>query len=49
MAEKLRKRLKWLGISYDWIATDHWESFLSVFGEDRHEGGKEHTVGIVGK
>jgi IS1 family transposase len=47
-AEKLRNRLKWLGISYDWIATDHWESFLSVFGEEHHEVGKEHTVGIEG-
>jgi IS1 family transposase len=47
-AEKLRNRLKWLGISYDWIATDHWESFLSVFGEEQHEVGKEHTVGIEG-
>jgi hypothetical protein len=31
-AQKLRKWLKRLGISYDRIATDNWESFLSVFG-----------------
>jgi IS1 family transposase len=47
-AQKLRKRLKRLGISYDRIATDDWDSFLSAFGEDSHEAGKEHTVGIEG-
>jgi IS1 family transposase len=47
-AQKLRKQLKRLGISYDRIATDNWNSFLSVFREDKHEVGKEHTVGIEG-
>jgi IS1 family transposase/transposase-like protein len=47
-AQKLRKRLKRLGISYERIATDNWDSFLSVFREDKHEVGKEHTVGIEG-
>ncbi|MDR3115431.1 MAG: hypothetical protein LBU25_07920, partial [Treponema sp.] len=27
---------------------DRWESFLSVFGEDNHEVGKKHPVGIAG-
>jgi hypothetical protein len=35
-----RRRIKRLGISYDRIATDDWESFLSAFGEDIHEAGK---------
>jgi hypothetical protein len=30
------------------VATDDWDSFVSAFGEDNHEGGKEHTVGIEG-
>jgi IS1 family transposase len=47
-AKKLRDRIKRLGISCDRIATDDWESFLSAFGEDRHEVGKEYTVGIEG-
>ncbi|MDR3114698.1 MAG: IS1 family transposase, partial [Treponema sp.] len=47
-AEKLRRRIKRLGISYDWIATDNGDSFLSGFAEDKHEVGKKHTVGIEG-
>jgi IS1 family transposase len=47
-AQKLRKKLKQLGISYDWIATDDWGSFLSAFAEDNQEAGKKHTVGIEG-
>jgi IS1 family transposase len=48
MAEKLRRRIKRLGISYDRITTDNWDSFLSVFEEDRHKVGKKYTVGIEG-
>jgi IS1 family transposase len=44
-AEKLKERIKELGISYDLIATDNRGSFLSVFGERGHPVGKEHTVG----
>jgi IS1 family transposase len=44
-AQKLRKRL---GISYDGIATDNGERFVSVFGSDKHDVGKKHTVGIEG-
>jgi IS1 family transposase len=35
--QKLRMGLKRLGVSYDRIATDNWDSFLSVFREDKHE------------
>jgi IS1 family transposase len=45
---KVEKRIKRLGISYERIATDNWESFLSAFGEDKHVVGKEYTVGIEG-
>jgi IS1 family transposase len=47
-AQKLRRRIKRLGISYEQIAMDNWDSFLSVFAEDQHEVGKKHTVGIEG-
>jgi IS1 family transposase len=39
-------RIKRLGISYDKIATDDWDSFLAAIAEDNHETGKKHTVGI---
>ena len=47
-ATKLRKRLKRLGITYDRIACDGWDSFLSAFKEDELLIGKKHTVGIEG-
>jgi IS1 family transposase len=47
-AKKLRKRIQRLGISYDRVATDDWDSFLSAFAEDKHDTGKKHTVGIEG-
>jgi IS1 family transposase/transposase-like protein len=47
-AQKLRERIQWLGISYDRIAMDGWDSFLATFGEGSHEVGKKHTVGIEG-
>jgi IS1 family transposase len=47
-AKKLRRRLQRLGISYDRVATDDWDSFLSAFGEDNQETGKEYTGGIEG-
>ena len=46
--EKLRKRLKRLGVSYDRIACDEWDSFLRAFKEDEKLVGKKHTVGIEG-
>jgi IS1 family transposase len=45
-AEKLKEGITELGISYDLIATDNWDSFLSVYEEGKHVVGKEHTVGI---
>ena len=36
-AEKLRKRRRGCGISYERIGRDDWQSFLSVFAEDAHE------------
>jgi IS1 family transposase/transposase-like protein len=47
-AEKLRKRIKRMGISYDRLATDNWDSFLTAFSEDTHLIGKKYTVGIEG-
>jgi IS1 family transposase len=47
-AKKLRKRIQGLGISYDKVATDDWDSFLSAFGEDNYDTGKKHTVGMKG-
>jgi hypothetical protein len=45
---KRKMRRKRMGMSYDRIATDDWDSFLSAFAEDRHEHGKAYTVGIEG-
>jgi hypothetical protein len=44
--EKLRKRIKEPGISYERIAADAWDSFLEAFAEDCHDIGKENPVGI---
>ena len=47
-AAKLLRRLKRLGISYDFIASDKWNSFLEVFKEEKQLIGKCYTVGIEG-
>jgi IS1 family transposase len=47
-ANKLRKRLKRLGITYDYVAIDKWESFVTTFSEDQGLVGKEYTEGIEG-
>ena len=47
-AKKLRKQLKELDITYDYIATDDWNSFKITFKEDKHLIGKTYTVGIEG-
>jgi IS1 family transposase len=47
-AEKLRKRLKRLGISYDKTAVDGWDSFMTAFRGEKREAGKEYTAGIEG-
>jgi IS1 family transposase len=40
-AQKLRKRIQRLGISYDKVATDDWDSFLSAFRKDKQVAGIE--------
>jgi IS1 family transposase/transposase-like protein len=47
-AKKLRDKLTSMGVSYDAIYTDEWNSFLAVFVSDNHIVGKENTVGIEG-
>ena len=47
-AVKLRKRLKRLGIRYNRIASDEWDSFLTAFKADELLIGKRYTVGIEG-
>jgi IS1 family transposase len=47
-ANRLRERLKELGVTYDRIATDDWESFVNTFKADSHDIGKRYTVGIEG-
>jgi IS1 family transposase len=48
-AQKPKNRIKQVGKSNDRIGTDKGESFLSVYGEDKQEVGKEHRVGREGK
>jgi IS1 family transposase/transposase-like protein len=47
-ANKLRKKLSSLEVSFDVVYTDNWESFNSAFSADNHVIGKENTVGIEG-
>ena len=47
-AKALRKRLKTLGVSYDFIAMDEWKSFKKAFQADVCLIGKEFTKGIEG-
>ena len=37
-----------LGIRYDRVAFDRWDSFLTAFKEDEQLVGKRYTVGIEG-
>jgi len=39
--------LKSLGISYDAIARDNWDSFKQAFKDDVHLQGKWATKGII--
>ncbi|MDR3172293.1 MAG: hypothetical protein LBU17_11855 [Treponema sp.] len=48
-AQKLKEKLKRLGITYDRIANDDWQSFVSTFTETEHDIGKKYTVGIEGR
>ena len=47
-ANMLRERLCHLGVTYDRIVTDDWDSFIKTFAGEPHDIGKEHTVGIEG-
>ena len=47
-AQKLKKRIRQLGVSYDQIGTDNWGSFLATFSDAPHLVGKQYTVGIEG-
>ena len=47
-AMKLRAELLSLGISFDTIYSDDWESFKAAFSTDNHVTGKKNTVGIEG-
>ena len=51
-ANKLRKKLKELGVTYDRIATDNWVAFIAAFKKNpaqaEHDIGKQYTNGIEG-
>ena len=47
-AKELRKKLSSLGVSFDTVFSDDWESFKGAFHADNHIIGKENTVGIEG-
>jgi IS1 family transposase len=47
-AQKLKKQLKRLGVTYHELATDAWDSFLVAFAEDTHIVGKAYTEGLKG-
>jgi IS1 family transposase len=51
-AERLREKLRGLGVTYDRIATDNWDAFISAFKKNLtnapHDIGKEYTNGIEG-
>jgi IS1 family transposase/transposase-like protein len=47
-SKKLRNKLSSLGVSFDTVYSDDWESFCSAFSGDNHITGKENTVGIEG-
>ena len=37
-----------MGITFDTVYTDNWDSFVAVFQADNHIVGKENTKGIEG-
>jgi len=47
-ARKLREKLSSLGVSFDTVYSDDWESFRGAFYADNHVTGKDKTVGIEG-
>ena len=49
MAFELKQRLKEQNITYDCIASDHWQSFDTVFADTNERwAGKQHTQAIEG-
>ena len=47
MAFELKQRLKEQNITYDCIASDHWQSFDTVFADTNERwAGKQHTQAI---
>ncbi len=44
----LRKKLHRLSVSYDTVATDEWDSFVTAFAQGKQLIGKQYTVGIEG-
>ena len=47
-AKMLRNKLSLLGVSFDTVYSDSWESFAGAFAADNHITGKTNTVGIEG-
>ena len=47
-AQKLREKLKNMGVIFDEICTDSWKTFMSVFQEENHKIGKKYTTDIEG-
>ena len=47
-AKKLRGKLSSLGVRFDTVYTDDWNSFKNAFAAENHITGKENTVGIEG-
>jgi IS1 family transposase len=47
-AKRLRDKIQSMGIDYDIVYTDKWDSFISVFQSDNHIIGKDNTKGIEG-
>jgi IS1 family transposase/transposase-like protein len=47
-ANKLRDKILSMGITYDSVCSDNWDSFIAVFQKDNHILGKANTVGIEG-
>lgn len=45
-AKLLRNKIIQLGVTYDYISIDKWDSFLIAFEQDKKLIGKFHTLGI---
>ena len=47
-AKRLKQKIEQLGLTYEFISTDDWPSFVKTFGGNKHIPGKKNTVGIEG-